>query len=98
MGFIPIQDLTIQDCRSLESQLKQLKTEYPKWSMSSYPENIQHFANYRTVMDFKFNEANVIDVIQGISIKLDPLGVDEDVPAHNADNGLYTIIESNFLK
>ena len=49
--------------------------------MPTYPDNVHSFANFRTAMEFKFTEANVMDVINAVSVQLDPLPADVDIPA-----------------
>ena len=82
MDYTPIQDLVLADCRTLEGQLREMKLNYPKWQMPAYPEGVQNFANFRTAMEFKFSEANVLDVVKGISICLDVLPEDNDLNAN----------------
>ena len=81
MDYTPVQDLTAADCRIVEAQLKEMKLNYPKWVMPTYPDNVHSFANFRTAMEFKFTEANVMDVINAVSVQLDPLPADVDIPA-----------------
>ena len=45
-------------------------------------------------MEFKFTEANVMDVINAVSIELDPLPADVDIPAVQK---IYTNIASKIL-
>ena len=36
-------------------ELENIATNYPKWQMRNYPDNVQEFANFRRVMDSWMN-------------------------------------------
>ena len=55
MNNTPIQNLSLQECRALQTELENIATNYQKWQMPNYPDNVQEFANFRRVMDSWMN-------------------------------------------